>query len=106
MFSDHITTFPFGHIYKDVLGGDCITGHPSTNGDVVIGDDVWVAEGVTIMSGVSVGSGAILAANATVVNNVMPYEIVGGNPAKVIKKRFEAEIIDLLLKLQWWNLPI
>ena len=103
---DWATTFPFGHIFEEELGGTEIKGHPATNGDVVIGHDVWIGHGTTIMSGVSIGSGAVIAANSTVVKNVMPYEVVGGNPAKLIKSRFHKEITDLLLTLEWWNLPL
>lgn len=103
---DWATTFPFGHIFQEELGGTEIKGHPATNGDVMIGDDVWIGHGATIMSGVSIGSGAVVAANSTVAKDVMPYEVVGGNPAKFIKSRFRKEIIDLLLTLEWWNLPI
>src|SRR5579871_3351215 len=67
---DWITTFPFGQIYQDELGGTDIDGRPLTNGDVVIGDDVWIGYGVTIMSGVTIGSGAVLAANSHVVKDV------------------------------------
>jgi len=103
---DCITTFPFGHIYQDELGGIGILGHPSTRGDVNIGDDVWIGHGVTIMSGITIGSGAVLATNAHVVKDVGPYEIVGGNPAKLLKKRFDDDIIALLMKLRWWDLPV
>ncbi|WCM48955.1 CatB-related O-acetyltransferase [Pseudomonas sp. WJP1] len=104
--TDWTTTFPFGHIFVDELGGQEISGHPQTKGDLIIGDDVWIGHGVTIMSGISIGSGAVLATNATVVKDVEPYEIVGGNPAQPLKKRFEKEIVDLLLELSWWNLPL
>ena len=104
--TDWITTFPFGHIFQSELGGENIKGHPTTNGDVKIGDDVWIGAGVTIMSGLTIGSGAVLSANAHVIKDVLPYEIVGGNPAKTLKKRFEDETIDLLLELKWWNLPL
>lgn len=103
--TDWITTYPFGHIFQDELCGQGIEGHPATNGDVHIGSDVWIGHGVTIMSGVLIASGAVIAANSTVVKNVQPYEIVGGNPAKSIKKRFSDDIIDLLMQLQWWELP-
>lgn len=102
---DWITTFPFGHIFKDDLGDRCVDGHPATRGDVVIGNDVWIGHGATIMSGVTIGDGAVIAANAHVVKNVYPYQIVGGNPCFVIKQRFSEEIIELLLTLKWWNLP-
>jgi acetyltransferase-like isoleucine patch superfamily enzyme len=103
---DWITTYPFGHINQDELGGTDIVGHPTTNGDVVIGNDVWIGHGATIMSGVTIGDGAVIATEACVVKDVAPYEIVGGNPAKPIRKRFDDEIIALLLQLSWWNLPV
>jgi acetyltransferase-like isoleucine patch superfamily enzyme len=103
---DWITTFPFGHIYQEELGGSNILGHPSTKGDILIGNDVWVGSGVTIMSGLIIGDGAVLSANACIVKDVPPYHIVGGNPAKSIKQRFDDDIIDLLLQLKWWTLPI
>ena len=104
--TDWITTFPFGHIYQDKLGGSDILGHPSTKGDVVIGNDVWIGFGVTIMSGIHIGDGAVVAANACVVSDVAPYHIVGGNPAKSIKRRFEDDIVEILLQLKWWDLPL
>lgn len=74
--------------------------------DTVIGNDVWIGYGATIMPGISIGDGAIIATHAVVTKDVAPYEIVGGNPAKPIRKRFDEETIDFLLKLQWWNWPI
>ena len=104
--TDWITTFPFGHIFQTDLGGENIQGHPATNGGVSIGNDVWIGRGATIMSGISIGDGAVIAANATVVKNVPPYSIVGGNPARHLKFRFSDEIISLLLELKWWELSI
>ena len=104
--TDWITTFPFGHVFADELGGTQITGHPGTRGDVIVGDDVWIGHGATIMSGVTIGTGAVVAANAVVVKDVAPYDIVGGNPAKVVKKRFSDDIVALLLQLRWWDLPV
>lgn len=103
--TDWITTFPFGHIFQDQLGGEGIEGHPSTKGDVVIGNDVWIGQGATIMSGLTIGDGAVVSAFACVVKDVAPYTIVGGNPARQIKQRFDNEIVDLLLRLKWWELP-
>ena len=103
---DWITTFPFGHIFANQLGGTDIIGHPSTKGDIIIGNDVWIGHNSTIMSGISVGDGAVIAANSHVVNNVDSYAIVGGNPAKNIRYRFDPEIRRLLLDLRWWDLPI
>jgi acetyltransferase-like isoleucine patch superfamily enzyme len=76
-----------------------------TKGDIIIGNDVWISHGVTIMSGVTIGDGAIVAANSHVVKNVEPYTIVGGNPAKYIRHRFNGAVVDLLLELKWWDLP-
>lgn len=104
--TDWITTFPFGTIFQDELGGQDITGHPSTKGDVIIGNDVWIGSGATIMSGIKIADGAVIAANACVVNDVTPYSIAGGNPAKIIKQRFDKEIIEILLKIKWWDLPL
>lgn len=103
---DWITTFPFGHIHESIFAGRDIVGHPSTNGGVSIGNDVWIGQGVTIMSGLTIGDGSVIAANSTVVKNVPPYSIVGGNPAQLIKFRFEKEIIELLMELKWWNLKV
>ena len=104
--TDWITTYPFGHIHQHELGGYDIKGHPATNGDVNIGNDVWIGNFATIVSGVTIGDGAVIATNAHVVKDVSPYEIVGGNPAKSIKFRFDEEIRNLLLELKWWDLPV
>jgi len=102
---DWISTFPFGHQFQNEFGGSDIVGHPTSNGDVSIGNDVWIGYGATIMSGVKIGDGAVIAANAHVINDVLPYEIVGGNPARHVKYRFDEEIRALLLELRWWELP-
>jgi len=104
--TDWISTFPFGHIYQNELSGLGIDGHPASKGSVVIGNDVWAGMTVTIMSGICIGDGAIIAANTHVVKDVPAYSIVGGNPSKVIKQRFSDEIIDMLLQLKWWDLPL
>jgi acetyltransferase-like isoleucine patch superfamily enzyme len=101
--TDWVTTYPFGNIFQEVFGGEQHA--PLTNGDVVIGNDVWVGTNACIMSGVTIGDGAVIAANAHVVRNVDPYEIVGGNPARHIRYRFDQETIDYLLELKWWNWP-
>lgn len=100
--TDWVTTYPFGHIHKTVFNSFNGVGHPSTKGDVIIGNDVWIGSDVTIMSGVSIGDGAVIANNSHVVKNVEPYSIVGGNPAKFIKYRFTPEQIEKLLLIKWW----
>ena len=100
-----ISSYPFavfGEDWKTAMEGK---NYP-TKGDTIIGNDIWIGFNATIMPGVTIGDGAIIASNATVTKNVAPYTIVGGNPAKEIKKRFSNEQIETLLKQQWWNWPI
>ncbi|MGF1589260.1 MAG: Vat family streptogramin A O-acetyltransferase [Pleurocapsa sp.] len=75
-------------------------------GDTLVGNDVWIGYESIMMPGVTIGDGAIIAAKSVVVNDVPPYSIVGGNPAKIIKQRFTAETIKTLLEIAWWNWDI
>ena len=103
--TDSLTTYPFaifGHGWEDAMEGK---NYPQ-KGDLHIGNDVWIGHNATIMAGVTIGDGAIIATNATVVKDVAPYTVVGGNPAHEIKKRFSDETIAELLALKWWNWPI
>ena len=103
--SNAISTYPFsifGNGWENAMEGKA---YPN-KGNIEIGNDVWIGYNATIMAGVKIGDGAIIATNATVVSDVEPYSIVGGNPAREIKKRFSPEIIERLLKLQWWNWDI
>ena len=100
-----ITTYPF-----NIMGGGWESCTPRIDdlplkGDTVIGNDVWIGQNVTFLPGVHVGDGAIIGANSVVAKDVLPYHIVGGNPAKTIRKRFDDETIELLLKLRWWDWP-
>lgn len=72
-------------------------------GQILIQNDVWIGNNVTVMSGVVIGNGVVVAANSHVVNDIPPYAVVGGNPAKIIKYRFDDEIIKKLLIIKWWN---
>lgn len=72
-------------------------------GDAVVGNDVWIGQNSTILPGVHIGDGAIIGLNSVVTRDVPPYTIVAGNPAKAVRKRFDDELIDLLLKLKWWD---
>lgn len=84
----------FGIVNKDTILPQKVT---------KIGNDVWIGCGAIILSGVAIGDGAVIGAGAVVTKDVEPYTIVAGVPAKPIRKRFEKEIIEELLKLQWWN---
>ncbi|HIC30972.1 MAG TPA: CatB-related O-acetyltransferase [Flavobacteriaceae bacterium] len=75
-------------------------------GDTVIGNDVWIGHDATIMPGVQIADGAIIATKAVVTKDVEPYTIVGGNPAKPIRKRFSEATISKLLQLKWWDWDI
>lgn len=74
-------------------------------GDTVIGNDVWIGQNATILPGVRVGDGAIIGANSVVGHAIPPYTVVAGNPAKPIRKRFDDEMISLLLAWRWWDKP-
>lgn len=75
-------------------------------GDIIIGNDVWIGYEAVIMAGVHIGDGAIIAARAVVTKDVPPYTIVGGTPAKEIRKRFDTETVEHLIKLKWWDWPV
>jgi virginiamycin A acetyltransferase len=100
-----ISSYPFavfGNGWENAMNGKS---YPN-KGDLIIGNDVWIGHNATIMAGVRIGDGAIIATNSTVVKDVEPYSIVGGNPAKEIRKRFDEQTISKLLDMQWWNWDI
>ncbi|WP_344844636.1 CatB-related O-acetyltransferase [Kribbella ginsengisoli] len=102
---DGPSTFPFpimGGAWAEHFG--LITGLPG-RGDTVVGNDVWFGYGATVMPGVRIGDGAIIAARAVVVDDVPAYGIVGGNPAKLVRKRFGEDEIARLLEVAWWDWP-
>jgi acetyltransferase-like isoleucine patch superfamily enzyme len=102
---DTATTYPFPEIADPWPEPAAITGMTGSKGDIVIGSDVWVGFGATIISGVTIGHGAAIGARALVTRDVPPYAIVGGNPAKTIRMRFDERTIRRLLKLAWWDWP-
>jgi virginiamycin A acetyltransferase len=104
--TDWISSFPFGVVFDDFKERHYSQPEKLSKGDVIIGDDVWIGINATILSGVTIGDGAIIAAHSNVTKNVEPYAIVGGNPAKLIKKRFSDEAISKLLVIKWWNWEI
>jgi len=98
--SDWVSSFPFyyqANIFKEAKNAY------EKAGDTLIGDDVWIGSEAMILAGVNIGSGAIIAARSVVVKDVPPYAVVGGNPAQVIKYRFDEADIQSLLELKWWD---
>ncbi len=99
-----VSTYPF-----HVFGGAWSQSTPPHmsqlpfKGDIVIGNDVWIGRESVIMPGVQIGDGAIVGAYSVVTKDVAPYHVVGGDPARFIKKRFHDELIELLLELKWWD---
>ena len=97
-YINHISTFPFR---ARLVDGQA---EAFSKGDIVVNDDVWIGEQAIIMSGVSIGQGAVIAAGAVVTKDVPPYALVGGVPAKIIKYRFNKELIDELIKIDYSKL--
>jgi virginiamycin A acetyltransferase len=102
---DWITTSSqlWGPVTDEIANLHMQMGHPSCKGDIIIENDVWIGAKATIMSGVKISNGAIIAAGSLVTKDVEPYSVVGGNPAKHIKYRFEENQIKELLDIAWWN---
>lgn len=101
-----LSTYPFPLFFEawDLEKSD-VTDAWDNKGDIVVGNDVWIGYEAVILAGVTIGDGAIVGARAVVTKDVPPYTIVGGIPAKPIRKRFSNETIHALLKMQWWNWP-
>ena len=100
-----VTTYPF-----NIMGGGWEKCTPRLDdlplkGDTVVGNDVWFGQNVTVMPGVHIGDGAIIAANSVVASDIPPYCVAGGNPCRIIRKRFDGELIAYLLELKWWDWP-
>ena len=100
-----VSTFPF----YTLEGWEMNPPTPSDlplKGDTIIGNDVWIGQNAVILPGVHIGDGAIIGANSVVGCNVEPYTIIIGNPAKVLRKRFDDELIEILLCVKWWDKSI
>lgn len=100
-----LSTYPFPIFYEEWSHGIWADKSWDNKGDIKIGNDVWIGYDAIIMAGVTIGDGVIIATRAVVTKDVPPYTIVGGVPAKIIRKRFSDEVIEELLKQKWWDLP-
>lgn len=100
-----VTTFPF-YIFDGWEQDAPPLSELPIKGDTVIGNDVWIGQNAVILSGVNIGDGAIVGANSVVGSDIPPYSIAVGNPAKVIRKRFDDELIGLMLEFRWWDKSI
>lgn len=99
-----VTTYPF-HVFGGAWA-EKTPAHMSQlpfKGDIVVGNDVWIGRESVIMPGVKIGDGAIIGACSVVTKDIPPYTVAGGNPARFIKKRFDDQLIELLLELRWWD---
>ncbi|MFQ8706698.1 MAG: CatB-related O-acetyltransferase [Thomasclavelia sp.] len=99
-----LSTYPFPLFFEEWdLDVSNVASSWDNKGDIVIGNDVWIGYEAIIFAGVTIGDGAIIGSRAVVTKDVPPYGIVGGVPAKLIRKRFSEEIISTLLEIRWWN---
>lgn len=101
--TDWVTTFPLSQI---LLNDWSCRGHPEGKGNMRIGNDVWIGMKVLIMPGVNIGDGAVIAAGSVVTHDVLPYQIVGGAPARFIKERFPYSQFSDLMSIKWWDWDI
>lgn len=99
------STYPF-HIMEGWVQAAPPLSELPVKGDTIIGNDVWIGQNATILPGVHIGDGAIIGANSVVGSDVAPYTIVAGNPSRLVRKRFDDELIHLLLQLKWWDKSI
>lgn len=99
---DWISTFPFYWMPEVEAFAGAANGY-QPSGDTVIGNDVWIGSEAIVMPGVKIGDGAVIGTRALITRDVEPYAIVGGNPAKVIRKRFDDRQVGLLLEMKWWE---
>lgn len=101
-----LSTYPFP-LFGETWGEPFRTEETwDQRGDIVIGNDVWIGYEAAILSGVRIGDGAIIGTRAVVTKDVPPYTIVGGVPAKAIRRRFDEAVIERLLALRWWDWPV
>jgi len=99
-----LSTYPFPLFFEEWdLKKENVTESWNNKGNIIIGNDVWIGYEAVILSGVNIGDGAVIGTRAVVTKDVPPYTIVGGVPAKIIRKRFSEEVISKLLEIKWWD---
>lgn len=99
-----LSTYPFPLFFEEWnLEKKVVTQAWDNKGDIIVGNDVWIGYEAVILAGVHIGDGAVIGTRAVVTKDIPPYTIVGGVPAKPIKKRFSEKTISMLLDMQWWN---
>lgn len=103
--NEWVSTFPFYWMSEEPAFAGAQNGYEGA-GDTVIGNDVWIGSEAVIMPGIKVGDGAVIGTRALVTRDVEPYAIIGGNPAKTIRKRFDERTVQMLLEMKWWDWPI
>ena len=101
--SEWKTTYPFSSFPDKWPSAKKVLGHPKSKGHIVIGNDVWIGYGALILSGVTIGDGAVIGAASIVTKDVEPYAIVAGNPARLIRYRFDKQTIHKLQIEKWWE---
>jgi acetyltransferase-like isoleucine patch superfamily enzyme len=110
---DRVSTFPLSLVYEESFGGMKSEEDNAENniiclrerGKTIVGSDVWIGESSYILPGITIGDGAVIGTKSVVTKDVPPYAIVGGNPAKLIRYRFNEEVIEKFLKIKWWDWP-
>lgn len=101
--TDWVTTFPLYEIFSQA---SFFSGYPYSKGDMVIGNDVWIGLDSVILSDVKIGNGSVIEARSLVSKDIEAYSIVAGNPAQVIRYRFDDQTINILQEISWWDWPI
>lgn len=101
-----LSTYPFPIFYEEWgLDRRSVADAWDNKGDIVVGNDVWIGYEAVILSGVTIGDGAVIGARAVVTKDVPPYTIMGGVPARPIRRRFDEATVETLLRLRWWDWP-
>jgi acetyltransferase-like isoleucine patch superfamily enzyme len=96
------TSYPFPLLWPEARA---FPGYPGSKGDVTLGHEVWVGHDALILSGVTIGDGAVIGAGSVVSRDVAPFDVVAGNPARVVRSRFSPLVVEALERIRWWEWP-